>query len=382
VFLLSTLLVAVPNVLQAAPIVHRSINKSLKDFPEQTDLSTPESALAALERAMALKDIESMLDVYWVKLDFQAAATAIRDLPAAMAKKRLDMKVVKVLSYRNDLAAVIVTSTLSPSEQPYAVLHFGRIDGKWKIITVDWRTIKDLTYSSPTIEAAEERFTREKEELWRFFKQVRADVQSGRTASQLSAKQLEEIKRMQAMTWAVNIRLDLPTLEPQALQYTILDKDPALAYAAEIRKMQKFNRQQLQQADTKEWKEVVRSAQMEVAWNHAGFRDVTGDNLSLLTQPGHFVTASLATVEKKRRVTTDSTKTTPRVSNAPGGKKWVVTKTVRIEGQPVCWSIPIEVKTGQQATVTFNKGNTFDLQTPYDKTMKQSVDHTDVKEGK
>jgi hypothetical protein len=84
---------------------------------------------------------------------------------------------------------------------------------------------------------------------------------------------------------------------------------------------------------------------------------VTGDNLWLLTQPGNNLS-----------------------STSPAGKKWVATKTVRIKGRPICWSIPIEVKTGKQVTVTFNEGNTFDLQTSYDDVMKQSDESTDEKE--
>jgi hypothetical protein len=346
-FLLLTLLFAVPSVLQAAPIEDRSINKSVKDFPEKTDLSSPESSMAAWCRAYARMDIEAMPDLTWVWLDPQAAGLTGETLPAGTVEKILGTKLIKVLTYRVDLAAVIEMSSLNPSDRPYRVMHFGRIDGKWKSVAVDWRNAKDLSYRSPSIEAAEERFDREKDDLWRFFKQVRDDVKNGRRASPLSAKQLEEIKRIQVEAWGINIRLDMPSLEPQAVQFAVVDKDPAPGYTAQLKKMEKFSRQQLQNADTKQWKDLVRSAQMEGAWND-GFRNVTGDNLSLLTQPGIVIT-----------------------SNAPVGKKWIITKTVRIKEQPVCWSIPIEVKTGKPVNVTLNKSNTFDLQTPYDDPMKE-----------
>ena len=112
--------------------------------------------------------------------------------------------------------------------------------------------------------------------------------------------------------------------------------------------MQKFSRQQLEKADTKPWKELVRVAQLKGDWDN-GFKDVTGENLSLLTkQPGTVLS-----------------------SNRPDGKKWVVTKTVDIEGRPVCWCIPVEVKIGKRVYVTFKKSNTFDLQTPYDDAMRE-----------
>ena len=69
-----------------------------------------------------------------------------------------------------------------------------------------------------------------------------------------------------------------------------------------------------------------------------GFRAVHGNNLSLLIQhsdkdfPG-----SGAGIR----------------SNGPAGKKWVVTKTVHLDGKPpVCWCIPVEVKKGEQVEVT------------------------------
>jgi type II secretory pathway component GspD/PulD (secretin) len=59
-------------------------------------------------------------------------------------------------------------------------------------------------------------------------------------------------------------------------------------------------------------------------------------------------------------------------SNGAGGKKWIVTKTVNVKGKPVCWCIPVDVKTGATIDVTFGKRNTFDLKSVYDKAMQVS----------
>lgn len=98
---------------------------------------------------------------------------------------------------------------------------------------------------------------------------------------------------------------------------------------------------------------------MLVSWDF-GFRKVTGDRLWLLT-------------------------TRPRgsfglSSNGPAGKKWIVTKTVHVKGKPVCWCIPIEVKTGHGVEVTLNAGNTFDLKTLYDKAMRETAGSDDKKQ--
>lgn len=63
-------------------------------------------------------------------------------------------------------------------------------------------------------------------------------------------------------------------------------------------------------------------------------------------------------------------------SNSAGGKRWVVSKTVQIDGKPACWCIPVEVETGKEVKVTLDKDNMFDLRAAYDKAMKEPADET------
>jgi hypothetical protein len=178
----------------------------------------------------------------------------------------------------------------------------------------------------------------------------------------LIAKHKEMLEQWQKTTWRLSLELDIPDLKPQAVQYTVLDKDPVPKYAEQVKKMRDFHRQQLNAADTEAAKAPIRNMLMMVEWDR-GFKDVTGDNLWLLTRhPGKQVAANVLS------------------SNSPGGKKWVVTKTVFFNEKPVCWCIPVELKIGKHVVVKLNKGNTFDLQTAYDEMMKQSDDRTDAKE--
>jgi hypothetical protein len=168
-----------------------------------------------------------------------------------------------------------------------------------------------------------------------------------------SPKQIVEITRMEVATWQLELHLDMPKLDPQAVQYAIFDEDPASEYKAQIKRMQKPNRQQLENADTQLWKEQVRNVQMKVDWDN-GFKNVTGENITLLTnRPGARSSGIVVS------------------SNGPSGKKWVVTKTVDIDGRPYCWSIPVEVKIGKHVFVKLGENNTFDLQSPYDTAMKE-----------
>jgi hypothetical protein len=53
----------------------------------------------------------------------QAAGLTADALPAATFEKILDTKIIRVLIYRKDLAAIIETSSLNPSDRSYRVMH-------------------------------------------------------------------------------------------------------------------------------------------------------------------------------------------------------------------------------------------------------------------
>jgi hypothetical protein len=148
----------------------------------------------------------------------------------------------------------------------------------------------------------------------------------------------------------------MPSLEPQAVQYAILDKDPVPDFAAQIKRMKAYSLKQLDKETNEAGKEQLREIQMTVGWD-SRFKDVTGDKLYLLTKlPGN--TYSMNSM----------------MSNGPAGKKWVVTKVVHIKGKPVCWCIPVEVKTGKRIDVVFKEDNTFDMQSIYDKAMSEPAE--------
>jgi hypothetical protein len=189
---------------------------------------------------------------------------------------------------------------------------------------------------------------------------VAGDAENGKeqSASLVSDKQLDQITKLQATTWQIVFHLDFPGLQPEAVQYAILDKDPVPGYTAQVKLVRQAFRQQIEQADTKSWKEKARIAQMRHSWD-SGFKDVNGANLYLLTNKGTVLAA-----------------------NSGAGKKWIVSRTVDVEGRPVCWCIPVELKIGEKIDISFDKSNTFDLQTPYDKAMGQQDGISDEEEAK
>lgn len=88
---------------------------------------------------------------------------------------------------------------------------------------------------------------------------------------------------------------------------------------------------------------------MAAAWATV-FRKVTGDQLDQLPSGGSLFCSS----------------------NRSDGKKWIVTKVVQIKGKPVCWCVPVEVKTGKEINVTLTEDNVFDLGSVIDSTQRES----------
>lgn len=161
--------------------------------------------------------------------------------------------------------------------------------------------------------------------------------------------------RPRSDSWCVSFTLDTPHLVPPAVQYAVLDYDPVAGFVKRLQAMRKHYQQRL--ADTKDPSEakLIRLAQIIVSWN-LGFKEVTGDQVGLL-------------------VSSPDVSMNGHSSNGPGGKKWIVTKTVRLQGKPVCWCLPFEARLGQEPTlITLSESNNFDLETTFDKVMTETTD--------
>ena len=149
--------------------------------------------------------------------------------------------------------------------------------------------------------------------------------------------------------WVLQISLDDADLVPPAVQWALLDHDPAPEYRNRIAKSRAYNTKRLRETKSESQMRIERSAHISVAWNRA-FRSVTGDQVHLLTSaPG--VTQSLS-------------------SDADDGPRWIVTKTLSVHGEPVCWCIPIETQAGAVLTVKLTAKNRFDLLGVYESAMR------------
>ena len=157
-----------------------------------------------------------------------------------------------------------------------------------------------------------------------------------------------------ASTWNLTLELDTPNLHPPVVQYAILAKDPVPGFKARVARQRTFQHRQLKlHAGDQVRMQAIRTAGMTVNWD-LGFRDVTGHDMHLL-------------------------KSTPFPSggmraNSPDGKRWVVTKTVRIGGKPTCWCMPFEAKKGKEVLVTLSESNAFDLEGTFQSAMQENAE--------
>ncbi|MCK4957453.1 MAG: hypothetical protein KAS49_07435 [Candidatus Cloacimonetes bacterium] len=160
----------------------------------------------------------------------------------------------------------------------------------------------------------------------------------------------EEDTSAKEKSWEMSIELDMQELIPPAVQWVIFDIDPVSLFKNQVRMMRNFELEQEQAAKDSLEKKMSRIAGITTSWNSV-FRRITGDQIYLLTSaPG--VSHGIS-------------------SNTPEGKKWLVTKTVNVEGKPICWCLPIETKYGEEIKVKLTKDNIFDLAGIYHKLMQE-----------
>lgn len=175
---------AQPPVAEPA-VQKRAVNKLVKDFPDKVDLSTPESALAAWARKLADKQVRAANELSWVKLDAEVvkdveeALKHDRNAPKDIKENALNVEILDVFTYRDDLAAVICKNP-GPGEKLYGCQLVCRIFGIWKCFAAfDVDPEVPGMFAARTRGEAVEKFKSEKEKLWGRFVKIREEVING-----------------------------------------------------------------------------------------------------------------------------------------------------------------------------------------------------------
>lgn len=138
-----------------------------------------------------------------------------------------------------------------------------------------------------------------------------------------------EMAIIEESTWWIWIDTDVRDLYQAGIQYALLDEDPLRLYQANLG---------ILRSNPKIGDEALRRI---VAWN-AVFEKVNGVEVGLLPP--------ISENQFSLR------------SNGPEGKKWLVTKVAnRSNGEPVCWSLPVQVKKGGKYRLRLDETNYLDL---------------------
>jgi beta-lactamase regulating signal transducer with metallopeptidase domain len=174
------------KVVKANPthpeLQRRTILKATTDYPEKPDLSTPESAAAAWNRASGRMDDEALLQLSWIKWgprEIEKAKQQRQKDPKdaeIYAAAQLNAEIVEVTTYRDDFADVLCKLKFpeGAGRDPYSSRSFGRINGVWKNLGED---------RLPSVEAARRNFDRKKDNLWQHYVSVRDKIKKGETVT-------------------------------------------------------------------------------------------------------------------------------------------------------------------------------------------------------
>jgi len=141
--------------------------------------------------------------------------------------------------------------------------------------------------------------------------------------------------------WRLRLAFQASSLSPPAVQYAIFSEEPTPRFLTDLKRVKEICRVQLKDIHDLNERRARREIQLAGVWGRL-FRSVRGDEVHLAV-PG---CSELVLM-----------------SNAPAGKKWLVTKTVQVGGRRCCWSVPFEAVAAQETEVTLTEDNALHLAT-------------------
>lgn len=165
----------------------------------------------------------------------------------------------------------------------------------------------------------------------------------------------DRIKNWKDITWQIRPTINMPQLDPEAVQFAVLDSDPIEDYRKSLmRNGDGFRKEVGDEKDSKR-REQLKRTQMTTTWDLL-FKATTGDLVYLLVPSRSKRNDSLA------RAFLIS-------SNDQPGRKWLTTKIAYRDGSPICWSIPVDTIIGKSVDVELKTDNLLDLQKLYDEVI-------------
>ena len=159
-------------------------------------------------------------------------------------QRLLEASIVEVLPHGDNMVVVVFKTKLT-HEDRYGGSVFGRIDGKWKCL--DFQTPFEPTWPQ-TARAAEAQFTDARPDYWQQLEKLRKDaanghppvigengkVESAGAKAEKAAAAKKEEKGHARLGGRICLELDVPDLDPQAVQFAMLDRDPVPTFIENV----------------------------------------------------------------------------------------------------------------------------------------------------
>lgn len=166
---------------------------------------------------------------------------------------------------------------------------------------------------------------------------------------------MNTIENWKASTWQICPAINMPDMDPEAVQFAILDSDPIENYRKALVENRDRFRKTIEDETDPNKLTLLKTTQMTTMWDQL-FKATTGDKVYLLVPSRTKTNQSLA-------------RTFLISSNEPAGRKWLTTKVAYRDGRPTCWCIKVDTEIGKEVHVELRNENTVSLNQLYDQFM-------------
>lgn len=160
------------------------------------------------------------------------------------------------------------------------------------------------------------------------------------------------IQHWKESTWQIRPSLNMPDLDPEAVQFAVLDFDPVDAYRNALTEDVEKIRKEIEEEKNASQRDLQQRIHMTGAWDRL-FNAVTGDQVHLL-------------VPKTSKKYESIVRSFVVSSNSSPGRKWVATKVVYKEDEPLCWCVPVEAVIGASVDVELQVENLLDIKSLFE----------------
>jgi len=171
----------------------------------------------------------------------------------------------------------------------------------------------------------------------------------------LTKEQVDEIMQSR---WVVIPTLEVPGLVPPAVMFAFFDQDPVPEFEASLSFRLDLHLERLKKAAPEDLQRD-RMIHMQGVWDLL-FRQVTGDNMHLLVCHPELEWSF--------------------GENSLGRPKWLVTRTVEVDGELLCWSQKMKTEGGSVEHPVLSRDSALDVVGVYERVVASYAPTTNGQE--